>query len=94
MNKLRIFCIVMVLCCIMGVAKGKSSQALPDNVVTENNAVHYMFSDTKKAEAIIEEATRMMEVTDYKNKYDNLHYHYNMLLVYYEKNYQHFEINL
>ena len=190
----------MVLCCIMGMAKGEPSQALPDSVVTEDNVYRYMFSDTGKAEAIMEalrerkkmpdweldytegdlwfntgryyralkcyarvlesdrakkdntlymdmlhrmiscydcthnearkaeymerllsqaracgdkamqavalfnigkseynqgskakgyrhmeEATRMMEATDYKNKYDNLRYHYNTLLVYYEK---------
>lgn len=44
----------MVLCCIMGVAKGESSQTLPDSVVTEDNVYRYMFSDTKKAEAIME----------------------------------------
>ena len=200
MDKLRICCTVMVLCCIWGVAGGTPSHSLPDSVVTEDNVYRYMFSDTGKAERIMEalrerkkmpeweldytegdlwyntgryyralkcytrvlesgrakedntlymdmlhrmiscydcthnearkaeymqrllgraeacgdkamhavalfnigkseysqgskdkgyrhmeEATRMMEATDYKNKYDNLRYHYNTLLVYYEK---------
>lgn len=203
MNKLVMFCTVMVLCFVVGIAKGESSRALPDSVVTEDNVYRYMFSDTKKAEAIMEalrerkkmpgwgldytegdlwfntgryfralkcytrvlesdkvkkdntlhmdmlhrmiscydcihnearkaeymerllnvaeacgdkamqavalfnigksqynqgskdkgyrhmeEATRMMEATDHKNKYDNLRYHYNTLLIYYEKDHR------
>lgn len=203
MNRLKIFCTVMVLCGIWNTAAGASPQALPDSVVTEDNVYRYMFSDTEKAEAIMEalrvrkqlpdweldytegdlwfntgryyralkcygrvlesskakkdntlymdmlhrmiscydcihnearkaeymelllnraeacgdkamqavalfnigksqynqgskesgyrhmeEATRMMEATDYRNKYDNLRYHYNTLLVYYEKDHR------
>lgn len=69
MNKLRICCTVIVLCCITGVAKGDSSQVLPDSVVTADNVYRYMFSDTKKAEAIMEELRERKKMSDWKLDY-------------------------
>lgn len=69
MNKRRICCTVLVLCCMMGVARGASSQALPDSVVTEDYVYHYMFSDTKKAEAIMEALRERKKLPDWELDY-------------------------
>lgn len=68
MNKRRICCTVLVLCCMMGVARG-GSQALPDSVVTEDYVYHYMFSDTKKAEAIMEALRERKKLPDWELDY-------------------------
>lgn len=45
----------------------------------------YEHGDREAGYSLMEKAARMMEETDYKNKYDNLRYHYNTLLTYYER---------
>lgn len=54
MNILRLLGTFVVLCCLRGTVSGAPLQALPDSVVTEDNVYRYMFSDTQKAEAVME----------------------------------------
>lgn len=68
---------------LMKKAKSCNDKAMQAVALFNIGKTQFEQGNKKSGFAHMEEATRMMESTNYKNKYDNLRYNYNTLLIFY-----------